>query len=468
MSRILDPRLDQYLAPLHPIINLGVQYYTWGKMIPETALLETVNEYSALERELGARIVPDSRFEELVSFESNETMPVHRWYYFKEGYSHRLVEALLLEFRIQKGSVILDPFAGSGTTLLTGQWKGMSPVGVDINPFFTFVQRTKLDWFKYDPARLKHCVKRLAELQVNKEPGIVAPELSTFKKVYSPDVLNQLLLLKQEILREEDSLTRNFLLLGLSSILEEVSKIRKEGKGLKFKKGKKIPPVKEALLQKLGHMLDDLYQLNTFMKVERTEGKALTMDTRKLELSDLKLDGLVDFIMFSPPYLNTFDYTEVYKLELWFLDFVRNYQEFKALRETTLRSHNLVEWKPTRDWENYLLNEILEHVRSKKLWSEIIPVMIQGYFDDMFASLGRFNEVIKNDGYCVIVVGNSAYANIPVPTDLLLAKAGQEAGFTPVEIRIARRLGTSSQQLRVLKEPLRRFLRESIIILKKE
>ena len=50
----------------------------------------------------------------LVSFQANKTSPSYRWYKFKEGFSAKLVEYLLLQYGIA-GGTLLDPFAGSGT-----------------------------------------------------------------------------------------------------------------------------------------------------------------------------------------------------------------------------------------------------------------------------------------------------------------------------------------------------------------
>jgi len=428
--------------------------------------------YSQLEEELNIVIKLAPNFEKLVNFRNNETMPVHRWYYFKEGYSHQFVEKLLKEFKIEKGSTILDPFAGSGTTLLTAQWKGMYPVGIDINPFFTFVQRVKLDWFKYNCEELREEIKRLSNVDTQREPTLEPPKLSSFtrsrKPVFLSQTMQELLLFKEEILKVENELTRNLLLLALASILELASLVKKNGKGLKFVKGKSPPSVKFVLLRKLNDMFSDILHLERFLKPEKVEADVFTADTRDNNWLSHFVQKKAEFVMFSPPYLNTFDYTEVYKLELWFLDFVKNYEEFKKLRARTLRSHNLWNWKPTKIWSNEILDEIINSIQEKKLWTDIIPVMIQGYFDDMFLSLRNIYDCMEDDAYCIIVVGNSAYANIPIPTDLLLTKIAKDLGFKIIEIRIARQLTTSSQQLRVLRdEKLRSYLRESVIVFKK-
>jgi len=91
--------------------------------------------------------------------------------------------------------------------------------------------------------------------------------------------------------------------------------------------------------------------------------------------------------------------------------------------------------------------------------------MIQGYFEDMWLVLKGLYQFLSPNRYCVIVVGNSAYGNIAIPTDLLLGNIGIDMGFKSFEVEIARHLGTSSQQSRRVNE--KNILRESLVILKK-
>lgn len=435
-------------------------------------MVDLLSKYNELMDELEVNIATYPDFEQLVNFSENEVVPIHRWYYFKEGYSHRLVEKLLKEADIGTGSTVLDPFAGSGTTLLTAQWCGMHSLGVDINPFFTFVQKTKLNWHKYDSKDLRREILKLSAVNRGEEPSLEPPQLSSFarkkKPVYLGETLRELLLFKEKIYDVDTELTRNFLLLGLASILETVSLVRKDGKGLKFVRGKKPPSVKSTLLRKLNDMFSDLMSIEKLGQVGKEEARVFTTDTRDEEFVDKIGSGQADFVMFSPPYLNTFDYTEVYKLELWFLDLVRDYKEFKMLRARTLRSHNLWNWEPTELWKHELLKEVIRQVRERRLWTRIIPTMIQGYFDDMFLSMENISRTMKNNSYCVIVVGNSSYGNVPIPTDLLLARIAKDVDLMPVEIRVARQLTTSSQQLKTMKDGLKDYLRESVLILKKE
>lgn len=68
----------------------------------------------------------------------------HRWYFFKEGFSPAIVDHAIEDAGLQDGSLVLDPFCGSGTVPLEAALKGFRGHGIEVNPFLAFVARTKL------------------------------------------------------------------------------------------------------------------------------------------------------------------------------------------------------------------------------------------------------------------------------------------------------------------------------------
>ena len=92
--------------------------------------------------------------------------------------------------------------------------------------------------------------------------------------------------------------------------------------------------------------------------------------------------------------------------------------------------------------------------------------MLNGYFADMEEALRQIYYALNEGGHCAIVVSNSAYAGIIIPTDVFLAMIAQRLGFTVEEIEVERLIITSSQQYKRT-EHIRRYLRESIVKLKK-
>ena len=118
--------------------------------------------------------------------------------------------------------------------------------------------------------------------------------------------------------------------------------------------------------------------------------------------------------------------------------------------------------------EVVILDEIKSYIikiNQKKLWSNKITEMIKNYFFEMNSLLGELYKLINKNGKCVIVVGNSSYGNIAIPTDKILEKIAKRIGFKKSYIIEARKLGTSSQQYKNIDDPKK--LRESLVVLSK-
>jgi len=101
------------------------------------------------------------------------------------------------------------------------------------------------------------------------------------------------------------------------------------------------------------------------------------------------------------------------------------------------------------------------------IWNKNIPDMIRGYFDDMTEILRRLKTLMISGSKCYIVVANSGYKGVIVPTDLLLADIAEELGYKVLNMIYARKIRASSQQMKELHNSYDNLMRESIIVLEK-
>ena len=436
-------------------------------------------KYLYLELEKKGKLVKRPQYKDLVNFSTNLNKPIHRWFNIKEGYSRDLIAELIERFGIQKREFIFDPFCGGGTTLLTAKEKGVNSLGFEINPFLAFLTRVKLDnYTQEDIEKIKKEFKKIK--QINSRPSIEPPKLSISKKLFGPRLKN-ILAIKEYISNLPGGKVKDLLYLCFLSILEDCSTSKKDGNGLKYPRNKIPKKVKPTFLKKLNQIIEDL------KGTKRWHNKSFIFeeDVRKLrdilenkikdgitdilngfDINNLKrLKNKISLVVFSPPYMNCFDYTEVYKVELWFGDFIKSYEELKSLRDSTLSSHLNQTFKERGRLNNKYVIIFSDAVGKKELWDKRIPLMIRGYFEDMWLTLKGIYQLLSKNGHCVIVVGNSAYGNIAIPVDLILGDIGLDIGFKSFEIEAARHLGTSSQQYK--KVNARDLLRESLVILKK-
>jgi hypothetical protein len=198
----------------------------------------------------------------------------------------------------------------------------------------------------------------------------------------------------------------------------------------------------------------------------REKGNSHLYNESCLHMKENIKDGSIEGIIFSPPYANCFDYTEIYKLELWFGRFVSEYTDLKKLRNNSLHSHLNGDLSLKVDSKSEILSDLLIELQKKELWDKKIPKMLQLYYNDMFQVLDESYRVLDDDGFCCIVVGNSAYGGIVFPADLILAEYAERIGFTVDKIEVDRYIITSSQQYEMTKE-MGKYLRESVVCLVK-
>lgn len=90
-----------------------------------------------------------------------EDRPAHNWYRFVLSYPPHLVRDYLLRFSASAESLVLDPFCGTGTTLVECKRHGIPSVGIEGNPLASFASSIKLDWSP-DPSELMEVAAEIA------------------------------------------------------------------------------------------------------------------------------------------------------------------------------------------------------------------------------------------------------------------------------------------------------------------
>src|SRR2546427_4711638 len=85
-----------------------------------------------------------------------EDRAAHDWYRFVLSFPPHLVRDYLNQFRIESGQRVLDPFCGTGTSLVECKKSGFPSIGIEANPIACFASRVKLDWGVDPDALLDH------------------------------------------------------------------------------------------------------------------------------------------------------------------------------------------------------------------------------------------------------------------------------------------------------------------------
>lgn len=401
--------------------------------------------------------IKDESFSELVNFKKNQNEIIHRWFNIKEGYSKELIFTLIKNLQIKDGFIV-DFFNGSGTTSLAAKEKGFKYYGFEVNPFLFLLSKVKTtDYSETDIKEIHNeKVKILKNYKnVKKYEDI---KLSIMENVFRENLVD-IMKVRTLILNIKNKKIKDFFIIALTTILEDVGYSKKDGNGLKYPKNKNIVSFVEKFSKQIDLMISDIKSFkNKNIKTSNIE----LLDSRNIPKKYLDtLKGKTSMVVYSPPYANCFDYSEVYKLELWLSGYIDEYKKLQKLRNDSLSSHLN---KELNYYEEYpLIKNDLKQI--KNTWSKKIPMMLNGYFYDMEKIIANSFHILKKGGYCVIIVGNSAYSGHIIKTDEILSSIGEKIGFSEIKIHIARKLRASSQQAKLFKNNT--SLRESVIIMKK-
>ncbi len=410
------------------------------------------------------------KYHMLVNFSENIAVPFHNWFRYREGYSSKLIQHLIELSNINKGEIIIDPFCGSGTTIVESILNGYNSIGVDVNPMSAFITSAKSDM--YSSETLTECKSLIKNLDKYLPSSLPLELYDEVRKFFNTANFINLIRIKYYIETKIDNpQAQQLFKLCFLSIIEESSNRKRDGNGLKTIPTK-IYNVNLYFKLKLNIIINDLESLSRINDVygKGYAGSSLMLREFVNDFVD-KYPANVGAIMFSPPYPNSFDYFESYKLELILGDFASNIKEINKYRGQAVCSfvgnNGIIN---NSDYYIDLLAKeieqsipIKEHLTGKRdSRTRKVPNMIRSYFTDMNNIIQECAECLPEGKKCFIVVDQSAYLGKIVPTDLLLAAGAEKFGFNVKKIIICRRAKTSGQQLQRFPY-LKNCLRESIV-----
>jgi len=427
----------------------------------------------------------------------------HRWYRFVLAFPDHLVTRMMELMDIEEADTVLDPFCGTGTTLVECQRRGIPSVGIDSSPLACFASRVKTAWSLSPDAVTE--ARRVVEADIGHLLREVAPDDGP---MWSPDdaevsrVLSDLraaaeqadgaagaaaylrdsgmldrgwisevpflktLVLKDFILKRfgrRTALKEALLLALVAAVVEEIANVR-FGPEIYCVPGKQDVDVLAAFDAKLAMIEDDLRTAPDIAAA--AQARVLEGDARDLG-AVLAPQGVSDItrVVTSPPYPTEKDYTRNTRLELVYLDFVRDRSSLRTLKKEMIRSHSKGIYKEDSDFEAVRdvpeICRLAEELRSRAAektygFAKMYPRIIEEYFGGMQRHLDSLCTVMAPGGTAAYVVGEqTCYLNTFTPTGSLLGILAERAGFTVVDlIHWRSRTGTTGHGREIKEEIL--------------
>lgn len=407
---------------------------------------------------------------------------VHDWYRFVLSFPPHLVRDYIEKFGLTQKSVVLDPFCGTGTTIVEAKLAGIKAIGLEGNPFPHFASSVKTDW-NLNADLLTSSTRQIADkaLAVLKSQGIddnlsfgnpkdlelktLSPEVEKLilANSISPLPLHKTLVLFESLKQFEDEPFYRHALLALGNALVfKISNLH-FGPEVGIKKPKADAPVISNWLLEIEKIANDLRQVagKTF-----PDAKVHLADARSFDNFE---SNSVDAVITSPPYPNEKDYTRTTRLESVLLGFINSKDELRELKKRLVRSNTRGIYKGDDDdqWVSNFpeIQRIADEIEKRRIelgkdsgFERLYPRATKLYFGGMAKHLADLRKVLRPGAQLAYVVGDQAsYLRVMIRTGQILGDIAQKLGYELVNIDLFRtRLATATKEQ----------LREEVVILK--
>jgi len=239
----------------------------------------------------------------------------HDYFRYYGKFPSTVAAQLLEQFPAPKNGILLDNFAGSGTSLVEASLRGVKSVGIDINPLAVLSGKVKTS--RYDTNNLEKTFTKLSnsffDINTNFLPTNL-PNESFLKKWFQESVVVDLARLREIILKIDNTKERDFFILAFLAVIRRVSLAYDGEVRPHINPKKRQRNAFEAFAKKVKDMTRTQIEFN-FAFANRTEGEAILANSMENYSKHLP-KGNYWLVISHPPYLNCFDYLPVFNLEL--------------------------------------------------------------------------------------------------------------------------------------------------------
>lgn len=372
-----------------------------------------------------------------VTFKGGAKEPFVRWYPYLQGYSPRFVEAILEKYA-PDASCILDPFAGTGTTVFTASQLNKKSYFCEVNPVLQFITLTKIQVRQLGASERWRLADELLETRralesVDEFPADCRLHDSYQKafgrsRFFDESVYEQVLRLRTWVdeIALEKPLAADLVAVAILSALVPTSRMKRAG-DLRYKTVREarqpVPELVEAISQNLAQMIHDIRD-----DINDLRAKPLLIAENVHSLAHIPSLG-IDTVITSPPYVNGTNYFRNTKIELWFLRCLTEKGDLTKFRAEALTAgindvtaaKTAVETHPE---VTNLVSELREHAYDSR-----IPRLVASYFSEITNAFQSIRHHLVREATIAIDIGDSCYAGVHVPVDKLLSACLQDSGF---------------------------------------
>ena len=391
-----------------------------------------------------------------LTFKGNAGVARHDWLRLTPAYSYSLVKRSLSN--VDPSSVILDPFAGTGTTGLVAAEYGMRAKLLDLNPFLVWLVRTKCRNYSHSEIRAarQQSIVVLDHTALSNGQDISVPPIHRIERWWDAETLDRLALLKYSIKDLSTGSPQDDLLwIAFCRVMIAMSNAAFNHQSMSFRDTSGLQYglfTCEARSHEVSERFDSEVKSILESAANNLSG-AVAVSQDDARVMDSIADGTVDVIHTSPPYPNRMSYIRELRPYMYWLGYLTNSRQageldWQAIGGTWgVATSRLSTWDATAHLPlgNELSSLLQQITASGKPNARLLAKYVHKYFYDMLDHFKEAYRVMKSGGRATYIVGNSSYYGNIVPAERWYAILLTAVGFKDVTVEVLRKRNSNKK-----------------------
>ena len=350
----------------------------------------------------------------------------HGYYTYPAKFIPQLASRLINTYS-KEGDVVLDPFMGSGTTIVEALLNNRIGIGIDVNEIAYLVSKVKTTpiesknlysvFFKVESDLHIRLGKDYKEWVITALQNI--PKNERIDYWFLPEQKEKLAIILFTIREIEDKDIKDFFLIAFAQILKSASvwmqKSIKPTRDLK----KKIYDPQKLFLQQLQKMIKRHIEFGKLL-TDKTKNNIVICrniscgDSRKISCKD----ETVQLVVTSPPYVTSYEYADLHQLPSLWLGFL---EELASFRKKFIGSS--YKEREEVNLQSNLADSIVKQLKNKKKRE------VRNYFADMLETFVEVKRVLKKGGKACFVIGNTEFKGTKILNAEVFKEQFESLGF---------------------------------------
>lgn len=397
----------------------------------------------------------------------------HGYHRYVGRFPSHLIRALINYFGAGNNDTILDPFCGSGTTLVEARMLGAPAIGIEISPLSAIISSVKSKYPEsgIDPIKTikeltgfyqqkcnafcaGHDIEYYSYEDILNRNGNLIPVFANHEKWLTKEALLGTSIVL-EYISSQKGYIRDFLIVALSAKMRSIGNVDVDVVRAEYRK---TPRVGVDVLKLVSTQITKMARAGRDMLITHQGIVGSAESIKVLETNALQADitpGSIAHIITSPPYgVESLSYLRTHLLSFRVLESLIEVDPYnfnngvigsEYLLNETIEIKNFKVSSCSNTYSDFF-NPLLKKCTTENDRRRV--VMMMKFFEDMHEMISKFYLWMKPGGKVAFVIGNKKIGDDLIPTDVIIREIFESCGFA-FEQSIAHKLKTNNSNSQV-------------------